>query len=74
MPADHAATALKTTWETEAATVGGLVTAALGHLPVAGETVRIGDFELEVERVAERAVETVVARRVTGDANGAETH
>lgn len=74
MPADHAATALKTAWDTEAATVGGLVTAALGHLPVAGETVRIGDFELEVERVAERAVETVVVRRVNGDANGTEAH
>jgi hypothetical protein len=29
--------------------------------------VRIGDFEFEVERVAEKAVETVVARRVRSD-------
>ena len=72
MPADNAATALKTRWETDAATVGGLVTAALGHLPVSGETVRIGDYEVEVERVAERAVETVVARRVRGDEDEAE--
>jgi hypothetical protein len=34
---------------------------------VSGETVRIGDYEIEVERVAERAVETVVARRVRAD-------
>jgi Mg2+/Co2+ transporter CorC len=67
LPVDHAAAALRTTWETDAATVGGLVTGALGHLPVSGETVRIGDFEIEVERVAERAVETVIARRVHGD-------
>ena len=67
LPVDHAAAALRTRWETDAATVGGLVTAALGHLPVSGETVRIGDFEIEVERVAERAVDTVIARRVHGD-------
>jgi CBS domain containing-hemolysin-like protein len=67
MAVDEAATALRTMWETDAATVGGLVTAALGHLPIAGETVRIGDYELEVERVAERAVESVVARRVPSD-------
>ena len=73
MPVDHAAAALRTMWETDAATVGGLVTAALGHLPVSGETVRIGDYEIEVERVAERAVETIVARRVRGDEDEAET-
>jgi len=68
MPVDDAAAALRTVWETDAATVGGLVTAALGHLPVSGETVRIGDYEIEVERVAERAIETVIARRIhTGD-------
>jgi putative hemolysin len=67
LPVDHAAAALRTTWETDAATVGGLVTAALGHLPVSGEIVRIGDFDIEVERVAERAVETVIARRVHAD-------
>jgi Mg2+/Co2+ transporter CorC len=53
--------------ESDAASVGGLVTEALGHLPLAGESVRIGDFEFEVERVAEKAVETVVARRVRSD-------
>ena len=65
MAVDDAATMLRTMWETDATTVGGLVTAALGHLPVAGETVTIGDYEFEVERVAERAVEAVVARRIT---------
>ena len=51
-------------WETEASTVGGLVTEALGHLPVAGERVTIGDHEFQVERVADRAIESVVARRL----------
>ena len=58
MAVDDAATVLRTIWETDATTVGGLVTAALGHLPAPGETVRIGDYEFEVERVADRAVET----------------
>jgi CBS domain containing-hemolysin-like protein len=65
MAVDDAATLLRTMWETDATTVGGLVTGALGHLPLAGETVTIGDYEFEVERVAERAVETVLARRLT---------
>jgi CBS domain containing-hemolysin-like protein len=61
---DDAATLLRTHWDTEATTVGGLVTAALGHLPAVGEEVMVGDFEFVVERVAGRAVESVVARRV----------
>ncbi len=65
MAVDDAGTLLRTTWDTEATTVGGMVTGALGHLPLAGETVAIGDYEFEVERVAERAVETVLARRLT---------
>jgi CBS domain containing-hemolysin-like protein len=65
MTVDDAATLLRTTFETDTTTVGGLVTAALGHLPLAGETVAIGDYDFEVERVAERAVEAVLARRLT---------
>jgi CBS domain containing-hemolysin-like protein len=65
MAVDDAATLLRTRWETDASTVGGLVTGALGHLPLSGESVAVGDYEFEVERVAERAVETVLARRIT---------
>lgn len=64
MTVDDAATRLRTTFETDATTVGGMVTAALGHLPIAGETATIGEYEFEIERVAERAVESVIARRV----------
>ena len=71
MTVDDAATSLRAIWETDAATVGGLVTAALGHLPSPGETVRIGDWEFEVERVADKAVDSVLARRVR--ANDDET-
>ena len=72
MAVDDAATALRAMWETDATTVGGLVTAALGHLPVPAETIRIGDWEFEVERVADKAVDSVLARRVRPDDEQAE--
>jgi CBS domain containing-hemolysin-like protein len=65
MGVDDAAQQLQTTWETAAATVGGLVTEALGHLPGEGETVTIGDYEFEVERVADRTPQSVTARRMS---------
>jgi CBS domain containing-hemolysin-like protein len=64
MGVDDAAVLLRTEWEeTDANTVGGLVTAELGHLPAPGEQATVGDVELTVERVAGHAVETVLARR-----------
>jgi magnesium and cobalt transporter len=57
----HAASLLNTRWDTEAATVAGLVLESLGHLPVSGEQVVIGDVVLTVERVTERTVESVIA-------------
>jgi CBS domain containing-hemolysin-like protein len=68
---DDAAVLLRTTWDSEATTVGGLVTEALGHLPVTGERVTIGDYELVVERVAGHALTSVLARRVRAEASGA---
>jgi CBS domain containing-hemolysin-like protein len=67
---DDAAVLLRATWDSEATTVAGLVTEALGHLPVAGESVTIGDYELVVERVAGRALTSVLARRVRLDTTG----
>ena len=67
MMVDDAANLLRAMWDTQATTVGGLVTEALGHLPVPGETVRIGDGEFEVERVADRAIESVIVRPVEPD-------
>jgi putative hemolysin len=51
-------------WPADATTVGGLVVEELGHLPVPGESVRVGQFELTVELVEGHAVAIVVARRV----------
>jgi CBS domain containing-hemolysin-like protein len=72
MTIDDAAAVLDATWDTEAATIAGLVTAALGHLPATGDKVVIGDHELEVERVAERAVDSVLARRVATEPRRAD--
>ena len=47
MTVDDAAVLLRTTWETDATTVGGLVTAALGHLPGAGEIAAIGEIRVQ---------------------------
>jgi len=64
MPVEDAATFLGTEWETEAATVNGFITQALGHLPTPGERVAIGEFEFEVEDVRRRALVSVLARRI----------
>ncbi len=48
----------------DVSTVGGLVLAELGRVPRAGDRVRTGDVELEVEQVARRRVRRVLARRV----------
>jgi CBS domain containing-hemolysin-like protein len=64
MPVEDAAVLLENEFDTDASTVGGLVTEALGHLPAPGERVTIGEHEFTVERVIERAVESVVARKL----------
>jgi len=69
MAVDDAALLLSTSWDTSLTTVAGLVTEGLGHLPSPGETVVVGDYELEVERVADRVLESVLARRVSQEAH-----
>jgi CBS domain containing-hemolysin-like protein len=64
MAVDDGATLLNTELDTEATTIGGLVTAALGHLPLPGDRVIIGEYEFEVERVADRVTEFVRARPI----------
>jgi putative hemolysin len=68
MAVDDAAAVLEATWDTEATTVGGMVTEVLGHLPIPDERVVIAGYEFEVERVAERALESVVARPLPAQA------
>ncbi|HEU4694718.1 MAG TPA: hemolysin family protein [Vicinamibacterales bacterium] len=64
MGVEDASLLLDTTWETDASTLGGLVTEALGHIPSVGDTAVVGDYEFEVERVKDRIPQSVVARRV----------
>jgi CBS domain containing-hemolysin-like protein len=64
MGVEDAGLLLETTWETDATTLGGLVTEALGHIPSEGDTAVVGDYEFEVERVKDRIPQSVFARRV----------
>jgi CBS domain containing-hemolysin-like protein len=72
MAADDAAALLRTRWDTDATTVGGLVTAALGRLPAPGDRTVVGAYEFEVERVADRALVSALARRVVPEQTGAD--
>jgi CBS domain containing-hemolysin-like protein len=56
-------------WDTSASTISGMVIEALGHIPVAGETTTVGGFEFEVERVADRVVQSIVVRRLPAPAS-----
>lgn len=73
MSVDDAATLLATHWDTEATTVSGLITEALGHLPVPGERTTVGSYAFEVERVVNHALESALARHVGQDDTGADT-
>ncbi|MBM3819793.1 MAG: HlyC/CorC family transporter [Acidimicrobiia bacterium] len=69
---DDAAALLKTEFDSDATTIAGLVLGALGHLPGRGDRATIGDYEFEVEAVANRAIESVVARRLVPEAAEAD--
>jgi putative hemolysin len=60
-----AAAALDAVLETDATTIGGYVTEALGRLPAPGDAVNIDGYSFRVERVADRAIESVIATRIT---------
>ncbi|MDZ7727460.1 MAG: transporter associated domain-containing protein [Dehalococcoidia bacterium] len=61
MPLEEASAILGAGWEGSAATVGGHVTEALGHVPEPGECVTINGVAVEVERVERHAVVSIVA-------------
>jgi putative hemolysin len=63
MAIPDAATALDDEWETDASTIGGMVIEALGHLPTPGERITIGEHDFEIERVADRIVESVIVSK-----------
>lgn len=70
MAVHDAAIFLNAAFDTDAATIGGFVTEALGRLPVRGDRVIAGGFEFLVERVVERAIESVLAARAASEAGG----
>ena len=65
LSATDASALLGTTWDADATTVGGLVTAELGHLPGVGDQLDFAGFGWVVERMSGRAVDSVVATRLT---------
>jgi CBS domain containing-hemolysin-like protein len=70
---DWAARATCVAWPQGAVTVGGAVLDAFGYLPEPGERTELAGLEVEVERVEERAVASVLARRrpqEAGDGDG----
>ena len=70
MTVDDAAVLLETAWDSDAATVGGLVTEALGHLPDAWRSGR--DRRLRVRGRARRRPGASVGPRPRGTASPAE--
>jgi putative hemolysin len=72
MAIQDAATALDAEWDSDAATVGGMVTEAFGHLPVTGERISIGEHDFEVERLSGRAVESVLVVKLPTPRDGGE--
>jgi putative hemolysin len=61
MRLDQAEPWLDVLWDGDSDTVGGRVMEELGHVPAAGERVRIDGVEVEVEAVAGHAVRTILA-------------
>lgn len=60
LPVDDATPWTGVAWASDAATVGGLVAARLGRIPVPGDRVEIDGVRVEVERVERHAVRSVV--------------
>lgn len=54
-----------TRWEGESHTVGGFIMERLGHIPQAGERAVIDGAEVEIERLAGRAVDSILAKPST---------
>ena len=51
----------------EADTLSGFIYGRLGHVPVAGESLRVGGLELVVDQVSNRRIRKVRARKISGD-------
>jgi magnesium and cobalt transporter len=62
MRVEDAESYLGSSWEGEAATVGGMVMELIGRLPVPGEKANAGGAEIEVEKLDGRRVASVLVR------------
>ncbi len=55
-------------------TIGGLIWARLGRMPVKGDRVRIRNLTLAVDSMDKRRIHTVILHRESGDAPDEEAH
>ena len=53
-------------------TLGGLILHEIRKIPVTGETIQIGNFEMIVEAADERSIKKVKMKRLSGDQNSLE--
>ncbi|MFW6198601.1 MAG: hemolysin family protein [Acidobacteriota bacterium] len=70
LPVDRASRSTGAPWPEGADTVAGAVLAAFGRLPEPGERIRIAGLEVEVERMEQQAVVSVLARPAPGGKDG----
>ena len=59
-------------WQGESDTVGGYITERLGRLPIEGERFTIDGVEVEVERVADHAVASLLSMPVVSAAEATD--
>ena len=69
MSLDAAASWTRVRWDHKAATVGGVVTAVLGRIPAAGDTVTIQGVRIEIETVGRTSIRSVIVTPASGRSN-----
>ncbi len=58
----------------DADTLGGFLYSRMGHIPVAGERLLVGDLELTVQQVSRRRIAKIRARRISSAASPRDTN
>jgi CBS domain containing-hemolysin-like protein len=73
VPLDDLSEALQHEFERDdVSTVGGLIFSVLGHIPRAGEELRLNGFRVVVERVVRRRIERVYFERLESSPSGGD--
>jgi magnesium and cobalt exporter, CNNM family len=70
LPLDQAKPWIGSLWEGQSETVGGHVIEVLGYFPAVGEKVNIEGFEIEIERIENRVIASLLARPTVAQQEG----